>query len=389
VPRLHLVPLALLLATGCASDDTVEEPAPEVAWPQLACDPLVPSYCGYPYPSNVFTVEDAEAVTGRRVSFVDGSLPAAKSGYRPSFEALWPSDGFSPGAAIMAEMPGALSTGFPTSATIELSLSAESPSVLVEAETGERVPHFTELDFSGSPQTLMIRPVERLKDGTRYIVALRNVQGPDGPIAPSAGFAALRDLKSIDDPDVEGRRGLYADIFGRLEAAGVMRGDLQLAWDFTTASRENNTRFMVHMRDEALAMVGEDGPAYTITNVEADPDPRLAFRLEGTMTAPLYLTQADPGGRLVMGDDGLPEPNPQTPTREVPWRLLIPKSAETTPAALLQLGTGCSAPSARSRASKIWPTIMAMPCSGSRSSAWPTTTASGSPIDSPGARSMS
>jgi len=339
--RLHALITATVFATaGCTTDDALEEPPPEMAWPQLACDPLVPSYCGYPYPSNVFTVDDPDTVTGRRVSFIDGSLPAADSGYRPSFEALWPSDGFSPGAAILAELPGALSDGLPTPESIEDSLGPNSPSVLIDAETGTRVPHFTELDHSGEPASLMIRPVERLKDATRYIVALRNVQGAEGPIAPSPGFAALRDLTPVDDPDVENRRGLYADIFGRLEQAGVARGDLQLAWDFTTASRDNNTAWLVHMRDEALALAGEDGPAFTITNVEADPEPTLAFRLEGTMTAPLYLTQAEPGGRLMMGADGLPDPNPEQPTREVPWRLLIPKSAETAPAALMQYGHG-------------------------------------------------
>ncbi len=330
----------LASATGCTTDDKLEEPPPEVAWPQLACDPLVPSYCGYPFPSNVFTVDDSTTSTGRRVSFVEGSLPTANKGYRPSFAALWPSDGFSPGAAILAEMPGASSAGLPGADDIERSLADDSPTIVIDADTGTRVPHFTELDHAGTPASLMIRPVERLKDGTRYIVAIRNVQGEAGPLAPSPGFAALRDLTEVGDPDIEGRRGLYADIFSRLEEAGIARGELQLAWDFTTASRENNTAWLVHMRDEALALVGDAGPAFTITTAEADPEPTLAFRLEGTMTAPLYLTQADPGGRLVMGADGMPEPNPDQPTREVPWRLLIPKSAETSPAALMQYGHG-------------------------------------------------
>ena len=62
------------------------------------------------------------------------------------------------------------------------------------------------------------------------------------------------------------RRALYADIFAQLEKAGVTKDDLQIAWDYTTASRENNTARFLHMRDDALALVGDEGPEYAITN---------------------------------------------------------------------------------------------------------------------------
>ncbi|MEZ4438240.1 MAG: hypothetical protein R3B72_04085 [Polyangiaceae bacterium] len=342
--------LGLAPLTGCGGetappedDGKVTEPAPEEAWPNLECDPLVPSFCAFPWPSNVYTVEDASTPTGRRVNVLDGSLPVSAQGKISSMVGLLPSDGFSTAAALLAEMPGATEAGFPTPLDIERSLADDSPTILLEATTGERVPHFTELDHSApskEEETLMIRPVVRLKDATRYIVAIRGVQGTDGTLPASEAFAALRDRLPSEEPSVEDRRGLYADIFGRLGDAGIARDDLQLAWDFTTASRDNNTALLVHMRDEALEAAGPNGPPYTITMVEPDPDPQIAFRIEGTMTAPLYLTSPDPGGRLVLGQDGLPEPNPSQPTREVPWRLLIPKSAETTPAALLQYGHG-------------------------------------------------
>ncbi len=37
-----------------------------LVYPHLDCDSLVPEFCGYPFPSNVYTVEDANTVTGRR-----------------------------------------------------------------------------------------------------------------------------------------------------------------------------------------------------------------------------------------------------------------------------------------------------------------------------------
>ena len=33
--------------------------------PAIGCDPLVPTYCGFPYPNDYFTVSDESTVTGR------------------------------------------------------------------------------------------------------------------------------------------------------------------------------------------------------------------------------------------------------------------------------------------------------------------------------------
>ena len=325
-------------------DGFVEVPPAEVAWPHLECDPLVPSYCGFPFPSNVFTVDDASTPTGRRVELSPGTLPRAGNGAKTSPDPWSASDGFSAGHALLCQLPGATEAGLPTPESIERSLEEGSPTVIIDAETGARIPHFAELDKSttvAEERTFMIRPVLRLEDARRYIVAVRDVAGEAGPLEPSPAFAALRDKRVFrDDPSVDARRGLYEDIFQRLEAAGVPRASLQLAWDFTTASRESNTGRLLHMRDEALALVGDQGPAFTIDSVDDAWHPDIAYRIDGTMTVPLYLDDPEPGGNLVYGADGMPEPNPDRPTYEVPFELLIPKAALTKPAALLQYGHG-------------------------------------------------
>ncbi len=33
----------------------------------LLCDPLVPSFCGFPFPSDVYAIDDDTTVTGKRV----------------------------------------------------------------------------------------------------------------------------------------------------------------------------------------------------------------------------------------------------------------------------------------------------------------------------------
>jgi hypothetical protein len=324
------------------TDGPIDEPPPAQEWPTLDCDPLVPSYCAFPFPNNVFTVADADSRTGRRLALSDTLIPDGKHDRSGPPDPWNRADGFSPGLGLMAHLPGATITGLADPLTIERSLAADSPTVIIDAATGDRVPHFAELDVSAADaarRTFTIRPVVRLKDATRYIVAIRDVVDADGkPLAPSPAFQALRDLLPMpDEPSVAARRPLYADIFNRLDDADIGRGDLQLAWDFTTASREHNTEGMLKMRDEALAMVGDDGPPYKITKITADPNPDVALIVEGMMTVPSYLDQPDQPSHLVLGKDGLPTLNG---TADFVFTVVIPSSARMTPAPALQYGHG-------------------------------------------------
>ncbi len=359
--------LALLLASGACKDEEISPlggggaggqgtggattqatgtggGGPTDKWPNLACDPLVPERCGFPFPSNVYTVPDAATPTGRRISLLPDFFPPSEDGYKPASNPWNQADGFSPGSALLAYLPGAVDTGLVKADQVEDTLLSSSRTVLVDMTNNELVPHWAEVDHSTAEldqRAILIHPAVPLVDGTRYAVAIQGIETADGTvIAPSPAFAALRDGSASSDPSVEARRGLYGEIFASLGAAGVPQAGLQLAWDFTTASKENNTGWLLHMREEA----GLDDPtspvAYTITNVVTDLDPNIAFAVHGTMTVPLYLDQPGPGGRLIFGSDGMPEPNATTPTYEVEWELLIPQSALTTPAKLLQYGHG-------------------------------------------------
>src|SRR5262245_31177188 len=66
--------------TTDTTDTGIEEPPPNVDWPTLDCDSLVPEYCIYPFPNNVFTAADAATPTGRRLALVSTSLPIHESG---------------------------------------------------------------------------------------------------------------------------------------------------------------------------------------------------------------------------------------------------------------------------------------------------------------------
>jgi hypothetical protein len=308
----------------------------------LNCDPLVPSACGYPFPSNVYLVDDAALPSGKKVEFGPSTLPKYFK-VAPMDRTFYEDrDGFSPGQAPMAHLPGATLAGCATQDTIALSTTDLSPTLLIEAATGTRIPHFVELDSSTTDptdQAFMLRPVVRLKDSTRYLVAIRNVvDGAGAKLQPTPVFASLRDGTASDDRSVEPRRALYLDLFAKLQTAGVGKADLQLAWDYTTASRQNTTGWMLKMRDDALALVGTQGPEYTITSVVENPNSFIRRRIEGTMHVPLYLDKAGPGARLNLVN-GAPK---QNGFADYPFLVQVPNSVANAagPAPIVQQGHG-------------------------------------------------
>jgi hypothetical protein len=343
----------VVLVAACSSKSSGngspnQQPTPNApALLQQDCDPIVPSHCGLPFPSNVWTVPDSSRVTGMHLYFGATTLPAYDNQGdhidKTPFEGR---DGFSPGSSIMTHMPGATSTGLADAYHIDQSMTATSPTVLMEYDTGALVPHWAELDTLPSTQqfdsnddsdnnTFFIRPALRLKDNTRYIVAIRNVVDANGqPLPPTPVFQALRDNTASSDLSVAPRRALYADILGKLKANSVDPTQLQAAWDFTTASKEDTTQWMVHMRDDALNTVGAAGPAYTYDpakcsktpsgpsnapcgifdndgdgKIDGHANPYIRRRIVGQMTVPLYLNNPNPGSSLNFGADGMPAQN--------------------------------------------------------------------------------
>jgi hypothetical protein len=336
-------------AGASGSDNGGSAGSAPVDGPLLAgdCDPLVPTQCGYPFPSNVWTKKDSSTKTGLRVAFGATTLPSYEDGAKymsPTwYERL---DGFSSGVAPLTHLPGATSTGLPTQDTIETSLdAANSPTILLDATTGELIPHWAEIDMSAKvvdaeERSFMIRPVIRIPDGHRVIVAIRRVKDAAGADLPAGSvFAALRDGTDHEDVSVARRRDLYADIFAKLQTAGVGKDDLQIAWDYTIASTESNTQDVLFMRDTALAIVGDEGPAYTIDHTEDAPNDQLRKRYHLKMTVPSFMTTCLPGASMNRGDDGLPK---QNGTCECDVIVHIPKDGATAdkPAGLIQNGHG-------------------------------------------------
>jgi hypothetical protein len=263
------------------------------------CNPLGDDTCMMPWPSMAYLDEDTTTATGFRVALPAAAMPVNIDDLPVEPEPFNRWDGFSAAGPILVRFPGGVSaTGLPGHADLARSTAADSPIVLLELSTGRRIPFFAELDMNiDDPveRTLIIRPVIRLKGNTRYGVAIRTtVQAAGGgPLAVPAGFAALRDGRSLDHARADLINATAPALFDALETAGVPRGDLALAWEFHTASDTNIRSDMTTMRDQALDALGAGGANQTFAVTETLP-PEMAYRRYlGTFESPDFMTDGE------------------------------------------------------------------------------------------------
>src|SRR5579871_2955787 len=306
-----------------------------------------------PYPSSFYERADATTATGRRMAYPLRVMPTNASGVHIDPTAWNTLDGFSPGPIIMATFPQGVdlaASGVGNQTDWTVSLGAGSPTILLDADTGERIEHMGENDVSigddgvtpvhPPTQAFMIRPGHRLANGGHYIVALRGLVGQDGqPIQPDPAFKALRDGVPSGNAAVEARRPAFEALFTTLAAAGIPRNDLILAWDFHTASDDAIERWLVSMRDQTFAQLGGVGgsaaPAFVVTSVQDNPfnDPRVCREVAGTYTVPLFTTFDGPGSLLNVDPmTNLPVQNGVA--ADIPFTVIIPCSlVQPTPQA--------------------------------------------------------
>jgi len=320
------------------------------------CDPLQPEVCTFPWPSSAYLAEDADRVTGYSLRFGPTSLPANGEGTHIGTQAYTRMDGYGLGTPIIVFFSGLDVSAFATEATIEESLTDDAPLLLFEVtdEGHRRVPYWVELDaFESDPaeQALLVRTAEYLRPATRYVVAFRDLATTEGaPIRPSEAFAAYRD--GVAEGQLASRAQRFDEVFAILDAEGVDRGRLTLAWDFVTASSQGLHGRMLQMWDDAIESVGESGPRLVFDEVEefapeADDtgrpvNPYVALRIRGHIEVPHYLREAPLLGTigwfLNADEDWVVSANG---TREAPFWISVPHSAlDGTPHGLIKHGHG-------------------------------------------------
>ncbi len=286
-------------------DPDVEEPAPE--YPLATCDGLNPEVCAFPWPSNLYLAPDESTATGYRLRFDHQSLPANAAGVHLRPGLVSHLDGFDLGVPIMVLFPSLDGSGLPDEYHIEDSLAGDASILLFEVTGGglSRVPYFAELDsLEDDPElrTLFIRPAVILEEGTRYVVALRDLETLDGEaIEASEEFAALVAGETGDDPVLRHRQARFDELFGLLDGEGIDAEELVLAWDFVTASSEAIHGPVLAIRDDGFEYVEEHGIRWTIDEVveylpEEDPDdsdtpwhPHIGLEIRATLEVPHYL----------------------------------------------------------------------------------------------------
>ena len=388
-----LIPALLLAGVLPLGQAANAEPVVPVS-SNLGCDPLDPAACLLPFPNDHFTTVDPSTDTGRRVNFNPLAMPRSGAEVteggegKPVDPTEWNrNDGFSPGSMLMTYVPridlhatwgtqdrphseaGVNEHGYfdhrDHIADIGLYQRDDAPMVVINAETGERHPFWSEIDThpeaaSAEEQVLILRPAVNFEEGARYVVALRDLKTADGTaIGPRPEFAAYRGGTGADPA----RQSHFdTNIFPVLESAGVARDDLYLAWDFTVASERNLAERVLHIRDDAFGrilgdtdlvdrLVEGESPEFVVDRVTLRTDSwddsrgrshsQEIRRVEGRVTVPNYLDRiqqtdghvglgapADapaPGSRFLdINRDGLPDQNPVESTVRVPFVCDVP-----------------------------------------------------------------
>ncbi len=287
------------------------------------CEVLNNAECLLPYPSSRFLVP-ADTPTGFRLKIPQVGIPQPTGDPIPP-DPLNALDGFSPTVQILMHFPQGVDPARSNASHLlppgccgqpagppwidtrtydGRSLEPDSPSVLLDAGTGERILHFIELDARAvenpARQILFLRPGRSLTPGHRYIVAMRDLKAPNGDaVVAEPAFAALRDGKPSGVAAIEDRRSYVdAQVFAVLEQHGIARGDLVLAFDFVVQSEHQLTHQMLAMRNQAYAWL--DGVAadpevvpFEVTAVETrdcgTPGEVVWRRVSGTYRSPLFL----------------------------------------------------------------------------------------------------
>jgi hypothetical protein len=321
--------------------------------------------CLFPFPSDHYTVSDPSTPTGLRVNLSIESTPANNGGTHIDPTDINRSDGFSPGESIVIRVPGLdnpqafQNTGAVPVTDMDRAFDPNQPIVLIDAATGQRQLIWSEIDSTavdaqGDPvpdQTdLIIRPGRNLIEGHRYIVAMRNLKDASGATIPAPpGFALYRDGVQTNVSAIEQRRAHFDEVLSKLQGAGIDRGSLYDAWDFTVASTPNITQRMLSIRDRGLADLGDtspgdgtmqgDAPAFTVDNVTDFPTAtghgvENIREVTGTYEVPCFLSSGcsnpdgdyQAGGQFNLGSDGLPQQNGTMTAR---FTCNIPRSAVT------------------------------------------------------------
>lgn len=345
---------SMLLLNGC-KDETIDNGGgDDVAYEPTDCDPIDPSVCALPWPSNLYLIEDDEQITGHSLQFGATTLPKGEKQISPEpWNGL---DGYGVSTPMLFKAPNLDLSDLPSETNSRGSWDGEigNAGLFKVEEDGSlsRVPFWIEQDLRETPDKALyyIRPAVVLEENTRYVVMLRNLQDTSGAsIERSDAFDTLIQNKGKQDPELSGRQDRFNEVFDKLETIGVPREELYLAWDFNTISHEKLHGNLLAGRDLILNEIQKNGVRMYDLNIKvhqrddasADNYNKLIrYEIRGNFDTPtiikrvagLDLFHKDENGNLALNG-----------TEKRPFWVNIPYSAvgeDAEQAPLMQYGHG-------------------------------------------------
>jgi hypothetical protein len=340
--RIHLVGIVALVALSACSTDTESTPttappdttaaattdppdttapdttapdttAPDTTAPDTTApaDERVPTTadcagldsraCLLPWPNVAFTVADGSTPTGRRLALPSDAMPRNTDGIPIGVTDQNRADGFSPGSSVLLDLPGVDidESALAPSTDIGSSLDPLAPIVIIDLDTGDRVPYWAELDAQATgdgDRLLIVRPAVSLVEGHEHLVAVRNLRDADG--------------STIEYPDQWTGSDDMDSLSSLLADHDV--ADAEMAWTFPVASADSLAGRALSMREQTDEALGDGSPTFTVT---ATTDGPAGVRLvEGTYAVPNFLSDTGaPGATLLLDADGGPMRNPDQP----------------------------------------------------------------------------
>lgn len=282
------------------------------------CDPIDPSVCSLPWPSNLYLAEDDSTATGARLKFGATSLPKGKKRIDPSgWEIL---DGYGLSTPILFKAPNLDLSDLPTEDDASASWDGEIGNAqlfeVLDDDSLERVPFWMEYDLNEGPEEGLyyMRPAVVLKENARYIVMLRNLENTDGEaLERSEAFDALVRGETTDQELLVDRQERFDAVFDLLETKDIDRDELYLAWDFNTASHEALHGPLLHARDLVLDALDGQGPEFTVRHIKTyqrddaaadNYNPYIRYEISGKFTTPEIVRPKRPGNLLNFDDNG-------------------------------------------------------------------------------------
>jgi hypothetical protein len=271
-------------STPTPTDAPTIDPVPTTA----TCDGLDSRSCLLPWPNAAFTVADPSTPTGRRLALPADAMPRNADGTPIDVTDQNRADGFSPGSAILLDLPGvdAETSGLAPSTDIGASLHEDAPIVVIDLDTGERVPYWAELDAQSpddDARLLMVRPAVSLIEGHEHLVVVRSLSDADGAAVEMPGAWTGDENMPL--------------LSSTLEQYGL--ADATMAWTFPVASSESLAGRALAMQQQAEGSI----PTFQVTSRDVGEGPVAV--LAGTYDVTNFLSgDGQPGSRLFLDDEG-------------------------------------------------------------------------------------